>query len=93
MKVVATIYTSPPLDKYLFDRGDQYSPPIVVDVTGLSIDNTNALFLALSITNNAHNVQIPLTEEDGLRVKVGWTPSPAWFTHSQFFHLNRDDEL
>lgn len=72
-KVVKTLYTSPPLDKYKFDARDEYSPPIHASSgTGLGIDNDEALFVRVTVKDNARNVQIPLDPHNGLSVSVQW---------------------
>ena len=63
-KVVKTVYTSPPLDKYKFDKGMPYSPPIHVAASGLAVDND--VNIRVTIKNNARNVQIPLSPDLGL---------------------------
>jgi len=84
LQVVKMVYTSAPLDKYKFDAGDVYSPPIVANSeVGLSIDNNEPLLVRVTVTNNAHNVQIPLDPHLGLNVTVHWTAS-KWYTHAQY---------
>jgi len=82
-KTVKTVYTSPPLDKYQFDRGDKYSPAINVSAVNLNIDNTETVFLKLWVANNARNLQIPLDPVNGLNMKVTWAPKEEGYTHMQ----------
>jgi hypothetical protein len=65
-KVVKTVYTSPPLDKYKFDKGMPYSPPIHVAASGLAVDNNGPVNIRVTIKNNARNIQIPLSPDLGL---------------------------
>lgn len=65
----------------------RYSPPINVSVTDLAIKNSDPLFLAIVVHNNARNLQIPLANDNGLNVQIAWSNSSPGFTHSQWFHL------
>jgi hypothetical protein len=59
--VLAVLYSSPVLDHYPFDVcATCYSPPIVVDIRGLSLNATNGIVFALRFHNNARNVQLKL---------------------------------
>ena len=91
-KTLKTLYTSPPLDKFQFDRGDAYSPPIAVSADGLDIPNTEPVYLALSVVNNARNLQIPLDAATGLQMRVTWNPKDEGFTHGQF-HSEMDGNI
>jgi len=78
---LATVYTSPPLDKYSFDTFKGYSPPIDVDVSGLKIPNAKPVQVQLRFTNNGRNVQLQLPDAKlGFNVSVSWseqrTPGP-----------------
>ena len=57
---LATVYTSPPLDKYSFDKYTGYSPPIAVDVKGLKVPNTNPVLVQIKFENNQRNLQVQL---------------------------------
>lgn len=92
-KIVKTVYTSPPLDKYKFDSGGSYSPPIHAARTGLAVDNDAPLYVRVSIKNNARNVQIPLSPGLGLNITVGWAVGEQRFTHSQWGMGLDDNEL
>ena len=83
-KLVKKLYTSPQLNKYKFDSGDPYSPPIKVQASGLSVANDEPLFIRLTVENNARNVQIPLDNKMGLGVMVKWEAADQRFTHAQF---------
>ena len=48
-KSVKSVYTSAPLDKYKFDSGDPYSPPIHAGASGLGIDNDGPLCVLHSV--------------------------------------------
>ncbi len=59
--VLAVLYSSPVLDHYPFDScATCYSPPIVVDIRGLSLNATAGIVFALRFHNNARNVQLKL---------------------------------
>lgn len=81
---VKSVYTSAPLDKYKFDSGMPYSPPIHAGATGLGIDNDDPLYIRVTVHNNARNVQIPLDNKLGLNMTVGWEAGPELFTHAQY---------
>ena len=83
-KSVKTVYTSAPLDKYKFDTGMPYSPPIHAGASGLAIDNDEPLYIRVTVLNNARNLQIPLDNKVGLNVTVGWEAGPERFTHAQY---------
>jgi hypothetical protein len=83
------VLTVPPLIARLTGHefrvySSRYSPPIVVNVTGLTVANDDPLFLSLVVHNNARNLQVPLFDNVGLGARVAWTPSLKQFTHSQF---------
>jgi hypothetical protein len=67
------LYTSPPLDKYPYLPFDGYSPPVVVNVHGLAVSTDSPVKVALSIKNNARNLQIPI-DANGFNVSVAWSP-------------------
>lgn len=90
--VFKTIYTSPPLDKFKFDAGDSYSPPIAVTADNLDIDNSEPVYVQLTIVNNARNVQIPVGA-NGLNMKISWEPKDEGYTHRQFHNLLSEEEL
>ncbi len=85
--LLRTVYTSPPLDKYKWDSGDMYSPPIVAGASGLAVPNSDLVLVRVSVQNNARNVQIPLDPYTGLNVTIGWIPTAALalrHSHSRF---------
>ncbi len=82
--VLKTVYTSPPLDKYKWDAGDQYSPPIVAAASGLAVSGAEPVLVRLTMQNNARNLQIPLDPTTGLNVTVGWAPAAPRYTHAQY---------
>jgi hypothetical protein len=79
--IIKTLYTSSALDKYSFDHGDPYSPPISVVADGLNVPNGEPLMIALKFTNNQRNLQVPLLDKTGMSVSVEWgatkAPGPA----------------
>ena len=87
--VLATLYRSPPLCNYSFDNFTQYSPPLHINVTGLSIPNDELVRLAIQISNNQRNIQIPVDNKvGGFKVRLGW----ATTTTAAFPRLLRDVE-
>eukprot|EP01048_Picozoa_sp_COSAG05_P013796 COSAG05_NODE_1503_length_4694_cov_3.721219_5_plen_177_part_01 len=84
-KLLKSLYTSPPLDKYKWDSGDSYSPPIqALSPAGLAVANDDPAFVRITVKNNARNLQIPLDPKLGLNVTVHWAAAPIRFTHAQF---------
>lgn len=75
--VLQSLYTSPPLDKYSWDHGDKYSPPVQVSLSGLRIPNAAGVVLALKVQNNQRNLQIPVVSGVGLGVAVSWTAAKS----------------
>lgn len=87
--VLATLYRSPPLCNYSFDNFTQYSPPLRINVTGLSVPNDELVRLAIQISNNQRNIQIPVDNKaGGFKVRLGW----ATTTTAAFPRLLRDVE-
>jgi hypothetical protein len=72
--------------RYMWDKGDNYSPPIDVAVNGLSVPNSDPLYIQLVVNDGARNLQIPLVPDVGLSAKITWAPKPKRFSHSEFFH-------
>lgn len=71
--VVATLLTTPPLGEYSYDHYTGHSPPIKIELDGLEVPNDEALVLALRITNNDRNLQIPIDDlADGFAIRVAW---------------------
>ena len=59
--VVATLYTSPELSHFSYDKCNTcYSPPIVVNAPAPSINATEGIVFALRFTDNQRNVQLKL---------------------------------
>jgi len=74
--VRATLFTSPPLGNYSWDRFTGFGPPIAVHATGLNVPNDEVLVLALRVVNHERNLQIPVDDlADGFGVKVTWAAS------------------
>merc|ERR1719469_1547918 len=73
--ILATLFTSDPLGDYSWDVFTSYSPLINVSVTNLSIPNDSPVVIALEVTNNDRNLQIPVDDlADGFNVHVAWSP-------------------
>lgn len=70
----ATVYTSPPLGNYSYDRFKGYSPVIPVHASGLRVPNTDPLFVALDFDNHQRNLQLPIDDLTGAcwNVTVHW---------------------
>jgi len=66
---VATLCTTPPLSNYSFDHFTSESPPVHCNATKLSIGWGRQMSVALTLTNNQRNVQIPLAT---LKLTVRW---------------------
>jgi hypothetical protein len=75
-KVLKTIGTTPPLGNYSFDHFTTYSPPQYINATGLGVPNDTPVILALQISNNARNLQVPIDDKsNGFGAKLSWTSS------------------
>merc|ERR1711879_252133 len=60
--VLKTLAEVGPLGDYSWDHFTGYSPPIEVHATGLNLSNEAPVLLALEITNNDRNLQIPIDD-------------------------------
>ena len=65
--------TSEPLDQYSFDNFKGYSPPVIIDASGLRIPNSKPVLVALKLINNERNIQIQLDHAGGLNASVFWS--------------------
>lgn len=87
---VATLYRSPPLGNYSWDRGDPYSPLIEVRAAGLRVPNAGPLFLALEVDNNQRNLQLAVDDKaGGFNAVVHWDaggPEPVPFSRGRGGH-------
>jgi hypothetical protein len=73
-KELKSIFQSEPLGNYSFDHFTGYSPPISVKATGINCPNTKAVIIALEVTNNQRNLQIPVDDlAKGFDIHVGWS--------------------
>ena len=75
-KVLKTVWTSDPLGNYSWDRWHGYSPPIPVHASGLGIplSEDSPVLLALSVSNNGRNLQIPVDDlGKGFDIRVGFS--------------------
>jgi len=71
--VLKTVFTSQPLGDYSFDRFAGYSPRIEVNATDLDLSNDGPVILALEVTNNERNLQIPIDDiADGFGIQIRW---------------------
>ena len=68
---VASLYSSPPLGNYSYDRFTGYSPPITVRASGLAVAWPRSLRLAIVFDNHQRNLQVPLAS---LLLSVEWSP-------------------
>merc|ERR1712151_49838 len=81
--VLATLFTSEPLGEYSWDRFTTYSPLINISTTNLKIPNAVPVVIALEVTNNDRNLQIPIDDlADGFRLHVTWSPTVESHTHA-----------
>lgn len=64
-----------PLGDYSWDHFSGYSPPVEINATGLDLPNDEPVMLALQVTNNQRNLQIPVDDlAQGFNVRVTWAP-------------------
>lgn len=71
--VLKTLFTSQPLGDYSWDHFAGYSPRIEVNATNLNLPNDGPVILALEVTNNERNLQIPIDDmADGFGIRVRW---------------------
>jgi len=75
--VIDTIYTSGPLNNYSYDRGDPYSPAVVVQIGKLSIPNSRPVLLSVRFNNNMKNLQLNLNAQTGFDMQVQWSSAKA----------------
>ena len=57
--------------KYQYSPFAGYSPPIHVDVKGLNVSTDTPLKLAIAVTNNQRNLQLPV-DVDGFIASITW---------------------
>ena len=70
-----SLWTSDPLGNYSWDAGDNYSPPISVNLSRLELPNAAPLSIGLRFTNNGRNLQIPVDKSGGIGMSVRWSKS------------------
>ena len=76
--VIKTLLTTPPLGAYSWDGWKEYSPRIPMHATEINVPNEKPVSIALEVTNNQRNLQIPVDDlADGFGVKVTWAAPPA----------------
>ena len=68
--LVATLWTSDPLDEYSYDAFKGYSPPVVGGAAGLRVAWPRQTQLALLFNNSKRNLQVPISS---LNVTLGWS--------------------
>jgi hypothetical protein len=77
-RVVATVGVTPPLGEYSYDHFKSYSPPVRLGASGLALPNDAPLVLALEVSNNERNLQIPIDDKaEGFDVHVAWSAAEA----------------
>jgi len=77
-KSLATLFTSPPLSNYSYDTFTQYSPPVRVAVSALSVPNDELVYVVLEVTNNDRNLQFPVDDlADGFGCTIHWQPAAS----------------
>merc|ERR1711865_251027 len=73
-KEIKTVLQTGPLGNYSYDHFTGYSPLISVHATNLAIPNTKPVVIAMEITNNQRNLQIPVDDKaQGFNVRVNWS--------------------
>jgi len=70
---LATIYTSPALDKYSYDDYSSYSPPQHIMVTNLRIPNSATLLMKIRMVNGKHNLALQMDAINGFNMTVRWS--------------------
>jgi len=62
----------------LGEYNSQHSPPIVLKATGLDVANDDEVFLAMEVTNNERNLNIPIDDlTSGFNVRVNWAANDS----------------
>ena len=72
--VLATLGTSPPLDRWSYDAFKGYSPPVKIAATGLHVASERQTMLALILHYNKRNLQIPAAD---INVTLTWGPKQS----------------
>ena len=72
-KVLKALLTTPPLGEYSWDVFKGYGPRIEVHAKGVNVPNDVPVTIALQVTNNQRNLQIPVDDlGGGFGVEVKW---------------------
>jgi len=75
-KEVHTIMSTGPLGAYSYDEFKGYSPLVPVAASRLELPDDKVLVLALEVTNNDRNLQIPVDDRAaGFNIKITWEPT------------------
>jgi len=75
-EVLKLLPSTEPLGNYSFDHFVGYSTPISMMSSDLDIPNDSPVDIALEVTNNQRNLQIPVDDlADGFNLKVTWKAS------------------
>ena len=81
------IYTSGPLDCCAWSPFASYSPPTKVHATGLHVVSANPVTIALEVTNNERNLQIPVDDlASGMGIFVTWSSTVVPEVTTPFEH-------
>merc|ERR1712085_17362 len=74
-EVLKQLPSTEPLGNYSCDHFVGYSTPISMRSSDLDIPNDSPVDIALQVTNNQRNLQIPVDNlADGFNLKVTWKP-------------------
>jgi alpha-galactosidase len=75
-----TLLQTGPLGNYSYDHFTGYSPRVTVHATNLAIPNDSPVVLAMEITNNQRNLQIPIDDKaQGFGIRVEWAATGSGY--------------
>jgi len=72
-KLLKALPSTEPLGNYSWDHFTGYSPPISMHYSDMDIPNDRPVALALEVTNNQRNLQIPVDDlASGFNLRLSW---------------------